>query len=101
PSWESCCKRGSVQLQLLPDSPQYLKDLLARTDTQGRHFKDNLRQHSAAFAFTSLGCDVVSAEDRTNNNNNRGGLNAFRIHGALCRHQGPLIPVEGSEPSYA
>ncbi|KAG1179676.1 hypothetical protein G6F70_000624 [Rhizopus microsporus] len=25
PSWESCCKRGSVQLQLLPDPPQYLK----------------------------------------------------------------------------
>ncbi|CEI95971.1 hypothetical protein RMCBS344292_10147 [Rhizopus microsporus] len=99
---KSCCKQGSVQLQLLPDSPQYLKDLLASTDTQGRHFKDNLRQYNAAFAFTSLGCDIVSAEDRaSNNNNNRGELNAFQIHIVLCHRQGPLIPVEDSEPSYA
>ncbi|ORE14767.1 hypothetical protein BCV71DRAFT_162390, partial [Rhizopus microsporus] len=90
PSWESCCKRGSVQLQLLLDPPQYLKNSLASTDTQGRHFKDNLRQYNAAFAFTSLGCSIVSAEDRANNNNNRGGLNAFQIHGALCHRQGPL-----------
>ncbi|PHZ14265.1 uncharacterized protein RHIMIDRAFT_278646 [Rhizopus microsporus ATCC 52813] len=42
PSWESCCKRGLAQLQLLPDPPQYLKGLLERTDTQSCHFKDNL-----------------------------------------------------------
>ncbi|PHZ16974.1 uncharacterized protein RHIMIDRAFT_243111 [Rhizopus microsporus ATCC 52813] len=105
PSWESCCKQGSVQLQLLPDPPEYLKDLLERTDTQDRHFKDNLRQCNAAFAFTSLGCDIVSPEDRANNNNNnnnnkRGGLNAFQIHSALCHRQGSLTPVEGNEPSY-
>ena len=106
PSWESCCKRGSVQLQLLPDPPQYLKYLLASTDTQRRHFKGNSRQYNAAFAFTSLGCDIVSAEDRansntSNNNSNRGGLNVFQVHGTLCRRQGPLTPVESSEPSYA
>ncbi|ORE11871.1 hypothetical protein BCV72DRAFT_318045 [Rhizopus microsporus var. microsporus] len=99
PSWESCCKQRSVQLQLLSDPPEYLKDLL-----EHRHFKDNFRQYNAAFAFTSLGCDIVSPEDRanntSNNNNNRGGLNAFQIHGALCHRQGPLTPVEGSEPSY-
>ena len=99
PSWESCCKRGSVQLQLLPDPPEYLKNLLASTDTQGRRFKDNLRQYNAAFAFTSLSCDIVSAGDRANNN--RGGLNIFQIHGALCYRHGPLTAVKGSEPSYA
>ncbi|CEG75870.1 hypothetical protein RMATCC62417_10846 [Rhizopus microsporus] len=87
------------QLQLLPDPPQYLKDLLERTDTQGHHFKDNLRQYNTAFAFTSLGCDIVSAEER-NANNNRGGLSAFQIHDALCHRQGPLTPTEDSEPSY-
>jgi hypothetical protein len=103
PSWESCCKRGSVQLQLLPNLPQYLKDLLASTDTQGRRLKNNLRQYSAAFAFSFLGRDIVSAEDRanSNSNNNRGGLNAFQIHGVLCHCQSPLTPVEGSESSYA
>ncbi|ORE12654.1 hypothetical protein BCV71DRAFT_190687, partial [Rhizopus microsporus] len=108
PSWESCCMRGSVQPQLLPDPPEYLKNLLASTDTQGRHFKNSLRQYNAAFAFTSLGCDIVSGEDRANNNNNnsnsnnnRDGLYAFQIHGILCHRQGPLIPVKGSEHSYA
>ncbi|CEI97782.1 hypothetical protein RMCBS344292_11908 [Rhizopus microsporus] len=78
------------------------------TDTQGRHFKDNIRQYNAAFAFTSLGCDIVSAEDRansnsnnSNNNNNRSGLNAFQIHGALCHRHGLLAPVGGIVPSYA
>jgi hypothetical protein len=87
-------------LQLLPDPPEYLKDLLERTDTHGRHFKDNLCQRNVAFAFTSLGCDIVSAEEH-NANNSRGGLNIFQIHGALCHRQGPLIPYEGSEPLYA
>ncbi|CEG76789.1 hypothetical protein RMATCC62417_11641 [Rhizopus microsporus] len=100
PSWESCCKRGSVQLQLLPDSPEYMKDLLERTNNQGRVFKDSLRQYNAAFAFTSLGCDIVSAGEH-NANNNRGELNAFQIHGALCHRQGPLLPVEGNASSYA
>ena len=88
-------------MQLLLDPPQYLKDLLASTDIQGSHFKDNLRQYNAAFAFTSLGFDIVSAEERNANNNRRGGLNAFQIHAALCHRQGPLIPYDGSEPSYA
>ena len=100
PTWKSCCKQGSVQLQLLPDPPEYLKNLLASTDTQGRHFKDSLRQYNTTFAFTSLGCDIVSAEGR-NANNNRGGLNSFQIHDALCHSQGSLLPVEGRAPSYA
>ncbi|KAG1178386.1 hypothetical protein G6F70_000108 [Rhizopus microsporus] len=79
PTWESCCKQGLVQLQLLPDPPEYLKNLLASTDTQDHHFKGSLRQYDAAFAFTSLGCDIISAEER-NANNNR---------------------VEGNVPSYA
>ncbi|ORE15835.1 hypothetical protein BCV71DRAFT_273154 [Rhizopus microsporus] len=30
PSWESCCKRGSVQLQFLPDPPQTRRTCLQR-----------------------------------------------------------------------
>ncbi|ORE03852.1 hypothetical protein BCV72DRAFT_307851 [Rhizopus microsporus var. microsporus] len=70
-----------LQLQCLPDPPEYLKDLLERTDAQGRYFKDNLRQYNVAFAFTSLGCDI--------------------IYGALCHCQDPLIPIKGNASSYA
>ncbi|ORE01102.1 hypothetical protein BCV72DRAFT_187522, partial [Rhizopus microsporus var. microsporus] len=62
--WESCCKQGPVQLQLLSDPPEYLKGLFVRADTQVRQFRGNLRQYNAAFAFTSLGCDIASAEER-------------------------------------
>ncbi|PHZ07447.1 uncharacterized protein RHIMIDRAFT_242655 [Rhizopus microsporus ATCC 52813] len=34
PRWESCCKQGPVQLQLLSDPPEYLKGLFVRADTQ-------------------------------------------------------------------
>jgi hypothetical protein len=78
-----------------------LKDLLASTDTQGRHFKDNLRQYNAAFVFTSLGCNIASAEERTSNENSRGDLHVFQIHGELYHLHGPLLPVEGNAPSYA
>ncbi|ORE15213.1 hypothetical protein BCV71DRAFT_154103, partial [Rhizopus microsporus] len=108
PTWESCCKQGSVYLQLSPDPPEYLKNLLASTDVQGRHFKDNLRQYSAAFAFTSLRCDIVSAEERNasssnnnNNNNRKGGLNAFQIHDVLCYRQGSLFSAEVNASLYA
>ncbi|PHZ12885.1 uncharacterized protein RHIMIDRAFT_236924 [Rhizopus microsporus ATCC 52813] len=48
-------------------------------------------------------CDIVSAEDRanSNNNNNRDRLNAFQIYSAFCHCQGSLLPVEGNAPSYA
>ncbi|CEJ01709.1 hypothetical protein RMCBS344292_15731 [Rhizopus microsporus] len=108
PTWESCCKQGSVYLQLSPDPPEYLKNLLASTDVQGRHFKDNLRQYNAAFAFTSLRCDIVSAEERNassnnnnNNNNRKGGLNAFQIHDVLCYRQGSLFSAEVNASLYA
>ncbi|ORE07659.1 hypothetical protein BCV72DRAFT_335002 [Rhizopus microsporus var. microsporus] len=69
---------GLVQLPLLAQPPGYLKDLLARTYAIGRQFKDNLRQYNAAFAFTSLGCNTASAEERTSNENSRGDLHAFQ-----------------------
>ncbi|PHZ12924.1 uncharacterized protein RHIMIDRAFT_251027 [Rhizopus microsporus ATCC 52813] len=76
--------------------------MLERTDTQGCHFKDNLRQYNVAFAFTSLGCDIAPAEERTNNENNKGGLHAFQIHGEIYHFQGPLLPAnDGSSPSSA
>ncbi|ORE09372.1 hypothetical protein BCV72DRAFT_192126, partial [Rhizopus microsporus var. microsporus] len=50
-------------------------------------FKDNLRERNAAFAFTSLSCDMVSVRDSDTTNNSRRGLNAFQIQGVLCHHQ--------------
>ncbi|ORE18702.1 hypothetical protein BCV71DRAFT_284763, partial [Rhizopus microsporus] len=80
---------GLVQLKLLPDPPEYSKDLLIRTDAQGRHLKDNLCPYSATFAFTSLDYHLLSARDLDIINSSRRGWNAFHIHGALCRRQGP------------
>lgn len=61
-SWESCCEQGPVLLQLLPDPSEYLKDLFIRTDAQVRQFRHSLRQYNVVFAFTSLECDILSAE---------------------------------------
>ncbi|ORE20120.1 hypothetical protein BCV71DRAFT_233489 [Rhizopus microsporus] len=56
-------------VQLLPDLPEYLKDLFVRTETQVRQFRHSLRQYNVAFAFMSLGCDIISAEERNANSN--------------------------------
>ncbi|PHZ12737.1 uncharacterized protein RHIMIDRAFT_195048, partial [Rhizopus microsporus ATCC 52813] len=96
------CKQDLVQLPLLAQLPGYLKDLLARTDAIGHQFKDNLRQYNATFAFTSLDCNIASSEERTSNENSRGGLHAFQIHGEPYHLQGPLLPSDdNSNLSYA
>ena len=80
--------------------PQYPVGLFTRTDTQERHFKGNLHRQNAVFAFTSLGCDIISAEEH-NVNGNRDIFKAFQIHNILCHCQGPLLPVKNNTSSYA
>ncbi|PHZ11487.1 uncharacterized protein RHIMIDRAFT_298138, partial [Rhizopus microsporus ATCC 52813] len=93
---------GLIQLPLLAQPAGYLKDLLARTDNIGRQSKDKLRQYSAVFAFTSLRFNIALVEERASNENSRGGLHAFQIHGELYHLHSPLLPSDDdSNPSYA
>jgi hypothetical protein len=52
------------------------------------HFRDNIRRYNAAFAFTSLNCEVSRPDDDLNGNC------PFQIHGQMYHTQGPLMADE-------
>lgn len=90
--WMSCCKAGAAKVDLLKEPPQYLKDLYESTDARGQTFKNNLRRYNAAFAFTSLRCEVSSK-----NISNM----PFQIHGQMYHTQGPLSVEDSNQAKYA
>ncbi|KAG1578619.1 hypothetical protein G6F48_011789 [Rhizopus delemar] len=103
-SRESCCKHGAVKVDVLRDPPQLLKDLFTGNHELSTHFLKNIRQFNLAFAFTSVGCNTVSATGRSCS-----CPSSFMIHGKLYHLQGPINHIRNSEvsenrnavPSYA
>ncbi|THH29066.1 hypothetical protein EUX98_g5120 [Antrodiella citrinella] len=95
PRFGMCCNSGKVDLPLLPDPPQALKDLLDGRNEQSKDFREQIRQYNAALAFTSLGVQI----DRSVLDGH--GPYVFRIHGELCHRIGSLLPSENEQPVYA
>ena len=89
--WMSCCRAGKVQVDLLQEPPQYLKELYEDTTTRGQTFKNNLRRFNAAFAFTSLRCEV---------SNNDVHNMPFQIHCQMYHTQGPLTANNNAQARY-
>ena len=53
-SFESCCKQGKVQIELMRPVPEPLNVLMTGGDTQARAFREGLRRWNSIFAFTSI-----------------------------------------------
>ncbi|KAI8335682.1 hypothetical protein BD560DRAFT_440478 [Blakeslea trispora] len=70
--WMSCCKAGAVKLETLQSPPDFFRTFFEEMSARCLHFKDNIRRYDAAFAFTSLGCEVSL--------HNLGNI-PFQIHG--------------------
>ena len=62
--FESCCKQGKVDIPLLMEPPQPLKDLFEGNDERSSHFLSKIRRYNAAFAFTSFGAANTNVSDR-------------------------------------
>jgi len=52
--FESCCKKGDVVLQSLPDPPDILKELLSGENAESRHFRKHIREYNSTLSFTFL-----------------------------------------------
>ncbi|CEP10123.1 hypothetical protein, partial, partial [Parasitella parasitica] len=89
--WMSCCKAGAVKVDFLTDPPAFIKDLYDDVGSRGQTFKNNLRRYNAAFAFTSLGCQI---RDRNVSNM------PFQIQGQMYHSQGPLLAGHNTQPKY-
>lgn len=56
PQFSLCCSKGKIQLPLLKQPPEYLKQLL---DTHNGNFFENIRAHNSMFGFTSMGVGLT------------------------------------------
>ncbi|KAF9608742.1 hypothetical protein IFM89_010874 [Coptis chinensis] len=82
-----CCQVGKIQLPLLKNPPQLLKDLHESRGPRSTHFIENIRSYNSIFAFTSMGGKIDYAI------NNGGGPYVFRIHGQNYHKIGSLLPT--------
>src|SRR5438045_8636262 len=46
--FESCCKKGSVVLDPLPNPPAVLHNLLSSNESYAKHFRSKIRSYNAA-----------------------------------------------------
>ena len=53
-----CCSKGKVELPILDEPPQPLKDLLAGEHPNSKRFLRNIRFYNNAFAMTSFGATI-------------------------------------------
>ncbi|RPA95627.1 hypothetical protein L873DRAFT_1562305, partial [Choiromyces venosus 120613-1] len=96
PRFESCCKKGDVILDSLPDPPDILKRLLSTEDADSKRFRKHIREYNSALSFTSL---KYSPDQRPAQLGP--GIQCFQIHGELYHVQGPLNPLPDHQPRFA
>jgi len=94
--FESCCKKGDVVLETLPDPPDTLKRLLSMEEVTSKDFRKNIREYNSALSFTSL---KYSPDRRASVLG--AGIQCFQIHGELYHLQGPLNPLPNHQPQFA
>jgi hypothetical protein len=75
--------------------PLDLRNLLCGISPLSDTFKNNIRRYNSAFAFTSLGANIVQEITRAS------GPYCFKISGELHHLAGSLIPEDGRPVVYA
>ena len=86
-----CCSKGNVQLDAFPQPPVFLQHLYEGVDSNGKHFKTNIRKYNCAFQMTSFGCSEITMA----------GFNpSFRIQGQVYHLIGSIVPAEGESPKF-
>ena len=54
-----CCSNGKVDLPVLADPPEPIKQLLTGTTEESKHFLKNIRKYNSAFQMTSFGAKII------------------------------------------
>ncbi|XP_062232985.1 uncharacterized protein LOC133930365 [Phragmites australis] len=89
-----CCRNGNIKLST-PDTPSELMRLWSSSDTDARHFRDNIRFFNGHFSFTSLYCHL----DSETTDMRKHGIYTFRAHGQMY-HNIRSFGTDGSEPKH-
>lgn len=95
PMFSLCCMQGKVQLPLLKQPPQLLKDLLFNQSPFSPNFLRNIRAYNMMFSFTSMGGKVQNPKSLGN------GPYVYQLHGQNVHYMGSLLPNGDSKPKFA
>lgn len=93
--FESCCKKGAVQLTAFQDSPPELEQLLQGDSSREKEFWENIRQYNTALVFTLLG---YKKDDRPGLCQKFG---LFQLHREVYHMQGLLESDSEDTAQYA
>ncbi|CAN7125660.1 unnamed protein product, partial [Brassica rapa subsp. narinosa] len=94
PQFSLCCMKGQVQLPLLKQPPEVLKNLLNGDDKLSKHFQRNTRAYNMVFSFTSLGGKI----DRSVRKGK--GPNMLVLQGENYHLIGSLQPPNGNDAKF-
>ncbi|CAN7083734.1 unnamed protein product [Brassica oleracea var. botrytis] len=94
PKFSLCCMQGQVQLPLLKQPPEVLKNLLNGDDKLSKHFQRNTRPYNMVFSFTSLGGKI----DRSVRKGK--GPNMLVLQGENYHLIGSLQPPNGNDAKF-
>lgn len=86
--------QGQVQLPLLKEPPEVLKNLMKGDDQLSKHFQNNLRAYNMAFSFTSLGGKVERSVPQGK------GPSMFQLQGENYHLMGSLRPNDGNDAKF-
>jgi len=95
PMFSLCCMQGKVQLPLLKEPPEFLKELLLNNSIYSSNFLRNIRSYNMMFSFTSMGGKLQSPSSSGN------GPYVYQLHGQNVHYMGSLLPPEGDSPKFS
>ena len=98
PTFSLCCSLGNVQLPVLTDPPEVLKELLFYYNSKEyKNFQNNIRAYNQMFAFTS---SIGKVDTSTNNARSRAVI-VYKISRKNVHYIGSLMPMPSEKPKFA
>ena len=96
PKFALCCGDGKIQMFVLENAPQPLRQLLFDSnDSQAKNFQQNIRSYNVMFAFTSPGLQLDTRYSIGR------GPPTFCVHGQGHHLIGSLLPLANKSPKFA
>ncbi len=86
-----CCANGKIQLTILPEPPQPLKNLLNDTSPDSKHFLQNIQRYNSSFQMTSFGSNIITEG---------GFMPTFKVQGQVYHRIGSLLPLQNEDSQY-
>ena len=90
--FSTCCMHGKIQLPVISDPPELLKQLLFENTNNSKRYRPDIRAFNSSLAIASLGVkeDILPP-----------GPYTFRICGSVYHRIGHLFPDFGQKPKFS